>query len=260
MRVFILLLLTTVCTAAIVERTIETEFEGTTFRSTLVFEDASDHPKPGVLMVPNWMGPATEGSLEKAKRIAGYGYVVLLADVYGIDTRPENAEEAGEAAGALRSDRPQLRSRARHQLENLRDVGDAPLDSERIAAIGFCFGGGTVLELARSGASLDGVVSFHGNLDTPDTGLAADIVTPIMVLHGADDPYVPQEQVMAFIKEMKDAPVDVHFVQLHGAVHSFTNPQADQEGKAHYDQRAAQRAFRLMNDFFAEIFILPGPP
>lgn len=236
--------------AAIAEQVVDTSFEGTDFKGTVVWNDASDASRPGLLMVPNWMGP-TAASLDKAKAIADMGYVVYMADLYGVDTRPQNSDEAAAAAGAVRADRPLMRRRMNHQLEVLAGLAaSTPLDPERLGAIGFCFGGGCVLELARSGAELGGVVSFHGNLDTPDPNLAEQITTPILVLHGADDPFVPQEQVQAFMLEMAKAPVDVRFVALAGAVHSFTNPDAAMAGKAEYDARANEVAFAEMRHFF----------
>ena len=218
------------------------------FVGSVVFDTSSTERRPGILMVPNWMGP-TQGSLDKAKHIAAMGYVVYMADLYGESIRPTNNDEAGKAAGAVRSDRPMMRQRMQHQLSVLKNLAEqTPLDPEHVAAIGFCFGGGCVLELARSGATVNGgVVSFHGNLDTPNPELAAGLKSPIMVLHGADDPLVPPEMVADFWQEMAGAPVNVAFIAYQGAVHSFTNPAAAMKGIAEYHADAAKRSMIAMD-------------
>jgi dienelactone hydrolase len=129
-------------------------------------------------------------------------------------------------------------------------------DSNRIAAIGYCFGGGTVLELARSGANIAGVVSFHGNLDTPNPSDAKAIKAKVLVLHGANDPYVPAEQVAAFESEMRQADVDWQLMAYGGVVHSFTNPEAgnDPSKGVAYNEAADKRSWAAMKQFFAEIF------
>ncbi|MDA3960322.1 MAG: dienelactone hydrolase family protein [Planctomycetota bacterium] len=231
------------------------EIDGTTFAGTATWSDAVTETRPLVLMVPNWLGP-TAASLEKAKLIAGDRYVVVMADVYGVDVRPTTMEQAGAAAGALRADRPLLRQRARLALDQaLALAGTVPIDPSKRAAIGFCFGGGTVLEMARDGVAVQAVISFHGNLDTPDSSLAKQIVTSVLVCHGAADPFVPAEQVSAFVTEMQQAEVaDWTLVQYGGAVHSFTDPNAAMTGKAEYHERSAKRAFALMHSFLTERF------
>jgi dienelactone hydrolase len=154
-------LVSTTSQADMIKSKVAYDIEGKTFEGYLIYDNATGK-QPGLLMVPNWMGP-NEQSLEKAERIAGTGYVVFMADMYGADVRPSNADEAGKAAGAVRSDRPLMRMRAQKGLEQLlAKATETQMDTNSIGAIGFCFGGGTVLELARSGAELDGVVSFHG--------------------------------------------------------------------------------------------------
>lgn len=238
-----------------VEETIRYSKEETEFSGVLVYHDSVESAKPGIFMVPNWMG-VTDAAVRKAKKIAGREYVVFVADMYGRDVRPANSEEAGEAAGFVREDRELMRRRARLGLDTfLREASDAPLDTRKTAAIGFCFGGGTVLEFARGGAALDAVVSFHGDLASPTLEPdAADTRAKVLVLHGADDPYVPQEDVERFIAAMRETEVDWQLLQFGNAVHSFTNPSASQEGKAEYDERAAGRAFRQMNLLFDSVW------
>jgi len=227
---------------------------GTTFEGAVVWQQGVEERQPGILMIPNWMGP-TEASLEKAKEVAEEGYVVLMADMYGVDLRPQNASEAAEAAGAVRADRDLMRKRAIGALELFRSLEGIPLDKEKVAAIGFCFGGGTVLEMARGGAELDAVVSFHGDLLSPT--LEADsekIRSKVLVLHGAEDPYVPQTHVQQFIEVMLTTDVDWQLVQFANAVHSFTDPHAASPGKAEYNAEVAERAFEYMDELLEELW------
>lgn len=231
------------------------ELDGKAFEGRLIYDAdaAADRRLPGIVMVPNWMGP-TESSFEKAAKIAGDRYAVFVADMYGVEVRPENAEEASEAAGTVRADRPMMRARARKAVEVFQSLAkDHPLDPERPLAIGFCFGGGTVLELARGGSdAVAGVVSFHGSLGTPDPDDAKAIRVPVLVLHGADDPYAPMEEVNGFVEEMQNAgEVDWQLMLFGNTVHSFTDPSADSDG-ARYHPESARRAFRMMHDFADE--------
>jgi dienelactone hydrolase len=237
-----------------VERLVSYELDGTRFESTIVHEADAEEPMPGILMVPNWMGP-TEASLEKARDVADEGWVVMMVDMYGVDVRPRNSAEAGEAAGVVRADREMMRARMSRAQEVFLGEAGIPLDPDSLAAIGFCFGGGTVLEYARSGAELDAVVSFHGDLASPT--LEADtpqIRSKVLVLHGADDPFVPQEHVTAFREAMQATEVDWTLVQFGNAVHSFTDPQAAMPGRAEYHPEVAERSFDFMEEFFEELW------
>lgn len=239
--------------AGMVEETVRYSLDGKDFVSTVVWE-AGGEGRPGILMVPNWMGP-TEASLEKARQVAKDGYVVMMVDMYGVAVRPENAEEASEAAGAVRSDREQMRARAGEGLEQLRKMEEIPLDADKVGAIGFCFGGGTVLELGRSGADLDAIISFHGDLLSPTLEAdAGQTEASVLVLHGADDPYVPQEHVEQFVAAMQDTEVDWQLIQYGNAVHSFTDPQAAAPGEAEYDADTARRAFGAMEQLLEELW------
>jgi dienelactone hydrolase len=245
-----------IASADLVQKTIPYELDGVQFEGTLIYDaDEADDPLPGIVMIPNWMGP-TENAFKKARMIADDEYVVFVADMYGVEVRPANSAESSEAAGFVRGDRALMRARAQKAADVFHGLADDhPIDSEKTIAIGFCFGGGTVLELARSGTdSIDGVVSFHGDLKSPtlaeDTGA---IQIPVLVLHGADDPYVPQEDVQLFIETMQNASVDDWtLVQFSGAVHSFTNPDADSDG-SRYHERSAERAFEMMEEFAEEV-------
>lgn len=235
-------------------RNVRYDSGGVTFESVIVHPVDTTKAKPGILMVPNWMGP-TEASLEKARRIAGDRFVVMMVDMYGVDTRPTNAEEAGAAAGLVRGDRALMRARAAKALEVFRAEGrPLGLAAEHVAAIGFCFGGGTVLELGRAGADVDAIVSFHGDLVSPT--LAADASktkAKVLVCHGADDPYVPQQDVQQFVAAMGKTEVDWQLVQYGGTVHSFTDPTASSDG-ARFHERSSRRAFAAMDALLRSVW------
>ncbi|UXI67278.1 dienelactone hydrolase family protein [Tahibacter amnicola] len=240
--------------AAMVTKTVEYAVDGKKMASVLVYDDAGAK-RPGIVMAPNWMG-VNDGQVEKAKRIAGKDYVILIADVYGADLRPKNPEEAGKASKSMYSDRSVLRKRINAALATLKNNAEkAPLDGTHFGAIGFCFGGATVLDLARSGADVAAVVSFHGNLATDDATMAKNIKAKVLAMNGADDTYVPAEQIAAFEKEMRDGGADWQFVNFGGAVHCFA--EADAKGEVPgclYNERAANRSYALMRQHFSEAF------
>lgn len=242
--------------AAVVVKPHAYEIVGETYEGLLVYDDSVTTPRPGLLMVPNWLG-VTERSAEKAARAAGDKYVVFMADLYGKAVRPSNPDEAKAAATSVRGDRPLMRKRAQAAVEAFRSQQVVALDTGKMAAIGFCFGGGAVLELARSGSDLDAFVSFHGNLDTPNPDDAKQIKAPVLVLHGADDPAVPKEQVDAFIAEMKATDVDWQMNIYGNAVHSFTDPYANVPGRNEFNPEVAERAFQAMNSLLDEVFVSP---
>jgi dienelactone hydrolase len=232
--------------------TIEYKQDNTTLEGYLA-GDAEAGKRPGILIVHDWMGLG-KFAMAKADELARLGYVALAADIYGQGVRPANAKEAGAQAGKFKNDRALLRARILAALDVLKK--NEHIDQKRIAAIGYCFGGTTVLELARSGADIAGVVSFHGGLDTPTPGDAKNIKCKVLVLHGADDPYVPAKDVAAFEDEMTKAGVDWQLIKYSGAVHAFTNPDAgtDNSKGAAYNERADKRSWEAMKQFFAEIF------
>ena len=228
------------------------------FSGYVVYDDAAKAKRPGLVMVPNWMG-VTDDAVARAKAIAGDDYVVLVADVWGKGKQPKDSAEAGKFAGALRGeDRGPLRARIEAALATLKaQAGKAPLDASKLGAFGFCFGGSTVLELARSGADVAGVVSLHGGLAPgAKSQTAASIKAPVLVLNGADDKATPDADILAFEKEMDAARADWQFVDFSGAVHCFAEPSAgnDPASNCRYDARAAKRAYRMMDDFFRERF------
>lgn len=240
--------------AAMQAKPIEWNIGDQAFSGVLVYDDANAIKRPGLVMVPNWMG-VTPSAIEKARQIAGDDYVVLVADVYGKDKRPANSEEAGALAKTLREDRGALRTRIKEAVGVLKaQAGDAPLDAEKIGALGFCFGGTTALELARAGSDIAGVVSFHGGLSTPTPAKDDAVRTSILVLNGADDRGVSDEDIAAFEKEMDAAGADWQFVNFSGAVHCFAESDQNSPPNCMYDARSAKRAFEMMHDFFRERF------
>ena len=200
-------LLSPAASAAPVAKLVEWKIGSDTFSGYLVYDDSVATPRPGLVMVPNWMG-VTKESVERAKAVAGDDYVILVADVYGKGKRPKNAKEAGTYAGGLRGDdRTRLRARIEGAVATLKaQAGKAPVDASMIGAFGFCFGGSTVLELARGGAELAGVVSLHGGLAPgAKSSTAAEVKTPVLVLNGAADKGVTDGDIQAFEKEMDAA-------------------------------------------------------
>jgi dienelactone hydrolase len=239
--------------AAVQTKMVEYKQGDAVLEGYLAWDDAAQHPSPGVLVVHDWMGMGDYAQM-RVRKVAELGYVVFAVDMYGKGVRPKNRQEAAAQAAIYKGDRQLMRARALAGLEVLRT--NSMCDPKRVAAIGYCFGGTTVLEIARSGADIAGVVSFHGGLDNPNPQDAKNIKCKVLVLHGGDDPGVPRKDVNALEDEMRDAGVDWQLVIYGGAVHSFTNPAAGNDksrGNA-YDPRADRRSWQAMKDFFAEIF------
>ena len=239
--------------AAIKIQTVEYKDGDTVLEGFLAYDDALKGKLPVVLIVHEWtgIGPYVKN---RAEQLAALGYVAFAIDIYGKGVRPADTTEAAKQAAIYRGDRQLMRRRA---IAGLEQVKKYPfVDPGKIAAIGYCFGGGVVLEMARSGADLKGVISFHGNLDTPNPADANNIKAKILVCHGADDPHVPQEQVTAFQKEMRIAKADWQLVILGNAVHGFTNPDNgnDPSKGAAYNRLADMRSWQAMKNFFKEIF------
>lgn len=227
--------------------------DGTVLEGFVAHKEDMKGRNPGVLVVPDWMG-VSDHDKSIAKKLADLGYVAFVADIYGKGVRPANAQEAAAQATKYKSDRKLMRERVNAALDQLKTYGQ--VDPARIAAIGYCFGGTTVLELARSGANIAGVVSFHGGLSTPTPEDAKNIKAKVLVLHGADDPYVPPEEVAAFQQEMRKGNVDWQMVFYANAVHAFTTPAAgnDKSKGAAYEEKADKRSWEAMKSFFKEIF------
>jgi dienelactone hydrolase len=241
---------------AIRTQTVEYRSGEAVLEGYLAWDDAVSGKRPGVLVLHEWWG-LNDYVKMRARELAELGYVAFAADVYGKGQRATTAAEAAGLAAPFRKDRALLRQRAAAALEALKE--NKLVDGNKIAAVGYCFGGMAALELARAGADLQAVVSFHGALDTPNPADARRIKAKVLVLTGGDDPGVPPEQVAAFQKEMREAGVDWQVVVYGGAVHAFTNPQAgnDPSRGAAYNERADRRSWQAMRAFFAETIGLP---
>jgi len=239
--------------AAVKTKVIEYKQGDTVLEGYLAWDDAKTGKRPGVLVVHDWtgVGPYVK---KRSEMLARMGYMAFAADIYGKGVRPSNPTDAAKAAAIYKDNRPLMRARARAGLDVLRS--QKLVDQNRLAAIGYCFGGTAVLELARDGADLKGVASFHGGLATPKPEDARHIKAKILAMHGADDPYVKPDEVAAFQQEMRAAKVDWQFITYGNAVHSFTNPEAgtDNSKGAAYNEKADKRSWEAMKLFFAEIF------
>jgi dienelactone hydrolase len=255
--VALIVLCLTAVEAKVVTQTVEYRQDGTVMRGFLAYDDGLKGKRPGVLVVHEWWG-LNDFARERAVKLAGLGYVALAADMYGGGATTRDREEAGKLAGALRGNPDLLRARAQAAYKVL--ATDPRVDPKRLAAIGFCFGGTTVLELAYSGADLAGVVSFHGGLPRPQPGDLQGLKAKILVLHGGDDPHVPVADLTAFEHAMRQAGADWQMVFFGGAVHGFTNPAAgdNRASGVAYDARAARRSWRCMQAFFQEIWRVKG--
>jgi|CXWL01.1.fsa_nt_gi dienelactone hydrolase len=254
----LLAILSSPALAALVQKPVAYDIGKTKFEGVLIHDDASKTPKPGLVLVPNWLG-INAANLKQAELIASRGYSVFVADLYGKEARPKSQEEAGKAAGAVKGDRKLMRERMAKALEVLKASAKAAnVDVNKLGAIGFCFGGTAALELARAGGKVAGVVSFHGGLDTTMPADAKTLSAKVLVLHGADDPNVPPKDVDAFQAEMRAAKADWQLVAYGNSVHSFTDVDAKMPGKAEYNATTAKRAYEAMDRFFAEIFGAPN--
>jgi dienelactone hydrolase len=244
---------------AIKTETVEYKEGDTTLEGVLIYDDSIMNKRPGVLIVHQWKG-LTDYEKKRGEMLAKLGYVAFAADIYGKGTRPKDTKEAGQYAGKYKNDRDLLRRRVKAGFEQLKK--SRFVDAEKTAAIGYCFGGTTVLELARSGADVDGVVSFHGGLGTPKPDDAKNIKAKVLALHGADDPNVPPTEVQAFEEEMRKAKVDWELVAYGNAVHSFSDWNAgnDNSKGAAYNEKADKRSWEDMKDFFNELFGAPPVP
>jgi dienelactone hydrolase len=222
----------------------------------LALDDSVVGMRPGILVVHEWWG-LDDYARKRARMLAELGYIALAVDMYGGGKTAAHPDDAGKFSGELRKNLPLAEARFLAALNFLRQ--QPKVDVEKIAAIGYCFGGGVVLEMARDGVDLDGVASFHGSLDTANPATPGKVKAKVLVLNGADDPFVTPEQIAAFKQEMEAAGVDYRFVNYPGARHSFTNPEADAFGKKFnlplaYDQEADRKSWQAMQDFFAGIF------
>jgi dienelactone hydrolase len=226
----------------------------TALEGYLVYDDSIiKGPRPGVLVAHQWLG-LTDYEKKRSEMLAKLGYNVFAVDIYGKGVRPKDTKEAGVLAAKYKADRDLLRRRMLAGLQVLET--NELTDTKRVAAIGYCFGGTAVIELARSGANIAGVVSFHGGLDSPKPEDGKNIKCKVLAMQGADDPFVTPKEMAAFEDEMRKARVDWQLIKFGGAVHSFTqwNAGSDNSTGAAYNEEADKRSWEYMKDFFAEAF------
>jgi dienelactone hydrolase len=245
---FTAMLLALLCSQSageIISKSIEYEHNGTTLEGYLAYDDSLKGASPGILVVHQWKG-LTDYEKMRARMLAELGYIAFAADIYGKGKRAKDNNEAASLAGIYRNDIRLMRGRINAALDKMKALRQ--VNSTMTAAIGYCFGGTVALELARSGADINGVVTFHGGLYTPYPKDAENIKAKVLVLHGAADSVVPPEQVMAFQKEMSDASVDWYMITYAYAVHAFT-----QKGP-NYNEPADRRSWDEMRRFLEELF------
>jgi dienelactone hydrolase len=207
--------------------------------------------KPGIVIIHAWMG-ITDHERKTADDLAALGYNALAADIYGEGVKPKDGKEAGALAGKYKGDRKLYRARIKAAIDELVKTG---ADPDKIAVMGYCFGGTGALEAARAELPVKGVISIHGGLDRDTTLKNAPIVAKVLVLHGADDPYV-KGQVDWFQQEMRAAKADWQMVYYANAVHAFSDPAAgnDNSKGAAYNEKAARRSWEHLKVFLAELF------
>ncbi len=222
-------------------------------RGSLSVDDAVEGKRPGILVIHEWWG-LNDYAKRRAEQLASMGYVAFAVDMYGEGKVADHPADARTWSGHVTRNVTQWQKRALAGLEVLRRRPE--VDPKRIAAIGYCFGGATVLQLAYSGADIAGAVSFHGSLPAPDQRQAAQIKTRILICHGASDDFIAAERIDKLRTALESASADWQMVTYGGAVHSFTNPAADKRNMAGlgYDKRADRRSWMHMKMFFDEVF------
>ncbi len=232
------------------------EADGLTMNGFIAYDANQSGPRPGILVVHEWWGH-NDYARERASQLAEMGYVALAVDMYGDGKQADHPEDAGKFAGQVFSNIDGAMARLSKAMEVIKN--NKATDSTKIAAIGYCFGGGVVLHAARFGLPLKGVVSFHGSLGTETPAQADQVSSKVLVCHGADDEFVAPETIDVFKKEMEDAGVDYIFKSYEGAVHSFTNPGSTAIGEKFgmnlaYNESADKASWAEMTAFFETIF------
>jgi len=229
---------------------------GVTLKGYLAFDKNIKGKRPGVLVVHEWWGH-NEYARKRARMLAELGYAALAVDMYGDGKQAMHPDDAGKFSSELMKNFDTAKARFNAAREFLKKQ---PMTNPgQIAAIGYCFGGGIVLNMARQGVDLKGVASFHGSLAAVKPAEPGAIKAKILVLHGANDKFVTPEQIEAFKKEMKDAGADLRFIAYPGAIHSFTNPEADEYAKKFnlplgYNAEADKKSWEELKKFLGSMF------
>lgn len=245
------------CLAAVQTRTVTYTYEGVTFKGFLAWDDALPGKRPGVLVVHEWWG-LNDYARQRARQLAERGYVAFAADMYGDGKVTEHPQEAMQFATAVRQKLKSWQGRARAALQVL--AADEHVDASRLAAIGYCFGGSTALQLAYTGADLKAVVTFHAALPIPTPEQAKVIKARLLICHGAADKLIPEETAQQFRAALEQAGVDYQMIYFGGAVHSFTVPGAEKHKNPNmaYHPAADRRSWAAMLRLFDEVFAPPA--
>lgn len=241
--------------ADVITRDVDYQVDGVTMKGHLAYDDAIEGARPGVLVVHEWWG-LNDYARSRARMLAELGYTAFALDMFGGGRQARHPEDAGQFSGEIMKNQALAQARFNGALDLLRK--ERTVDPARVAAIGYCFGGAVVLQMARYGSDLAGVVSFHGNLSAVSPAQPGAVNARILVLTGADDPFVPAEQVERFRHEMDAAGADYRVIAYPGARHGFTNPGADRYGQEFnlplaYNQAADAASWKAMQDFFREV-------
>ncbi len=237
---------------ALVHRVIDLRADGVAFAGRLTWDDATDGPVPGILICHTIRG-RTAFEDGKAEALANLGYAALTVDLYGAHTRDADVEEYRNLMNGLKDDRLRLQQSLIDWLGLL--AAQRQVDADRLGAIGFCFGGLCVLDLARTGADIAGVVSFHGLFDPPDNTADKRIRAKVLALHGWDDPLASPDKVLALGSELSRMGADWQIHAYGNTLHAFTNPAAnDLSAGTVYDDKANRRSWTAMRNFFEEVF------
>jgi len=237
--------------AEVKTKTVTYDFDGVTFKGHLAWDDSVKGKRPGVLVVHEWWG-LNDYARKRAEQLAALGYVAFACDMYGEGKTAQHPKEAGEMASEVRKNLKTWQGRAKAALKVLQE--DEHVDGKKLAAIGYCFGGSTALQLAYSGADLAAVVTFHAGLPVPEAGQAKAIKAKLLICHGAADGFVPEDTIHKVRAALEEAKVDYQMVYFGGAQHSFTVPTADKAGVKGlaYNEAADRRSWQDMLQFFGE--------
>jgi len=240
----------------LVEQEVEYISEGTTLKGFLVYDKKLEGKRPGVLVVHEWWGH-NDYSRKRARMLAELGYTAFALDMYGDGKKAEHPEDAQKFAGEIFTNVKTAEARFLAAYNFLKD--QETVNPDEIAAVGYCFGGAVVLHMARIGMDLKAVASFHGGIQPITPAEEGKVKAFVLVCNGADDPFVTQEQINAFKKEMDDAKVQYEFVNYEGAVHSFTSPAADSLGPKFdmplaYNEKADKESWQEMQNVFNKVF------
>ena len=243
--------------AAVVGKEVDYKSGGVTLKGYLAYDDSIKGKRPGILVVHEWWGHNAYAR-KRARMLAEMGYVAFALDMYGNGKTAAHPKEAGEFANAVFKDLPVMKARFNAAKDVLAAAPET--DTHNMAAIGYCFGGGVVLAMARSGVNLKGVVSFHGMLDTKTPAEKGKVKARVLVLTGGADKFNPPASVAKFKKEMRHAGVRYKLISYPGAMHSFTNPEATELGKKFnlplaYNPAADRLSWTAMQEFFNKLFI-----